>query len=556
MSRLGRRWEPPPPPTDRPWRAKARPSQLPPAGDWAIWMTMTGRGWGKTLTGSGWLHEQAMENPGLHFGVIAPTFQQVRDICVEGPTGILAAALPGEIAGYNRSLGELRLSNGSRIHAMSGDEPDRIRGHSFAAAWIDELASFNRPEDLWKAALVPAVRIPPAKICVTTTPRPTPLLRELNDRDDGSVVVTRGSVWENRDNLSPLALAELEARYAGTRLGRQELEGQLITEVEGALWTLDMIEQSRVSAAPDLVRVVVAIDPATTSGEHADETGVVVAGRDGNGHLYLLADRTCRVSPRDWAARAIASYDEFGGDRIVAEVNNGGDMVESVLRSIRSNVAYSKVTATRGKRIRAEPIAALYEQRRCHHVGVFDKLEDQLLTWAPDSGQSPDRLDACVWAMTELMDHSGAAAYLMGISWLCTRCDLPNGLKTPVCEHCGASRPAPPAARRTESQPAAATEAATPSRPSGPWACPNPDCRKVEPVTLTACRVCGTPRPAVDDPAAAWACSRGCATPNPPTAGRCTSCGADRQKRPQPAVAGTEAVPRGWDMRPSSRRRR
>lgn len=396
----------PPPPAPRPWTTSARPDQLPPAGDWNIWLLLAGRGWGKTRTGAEWINEQISLHPGTEWGVVAPTFGHARDVCIEGPSGLLACALPGEVVRHVRSLGEVYYANGAKVHGCGAEDPDRLRGYNLSGAWADELAAWQY-ESTWWEGLVPAVRDRrgPCRLVVTTTPKPKPLIRSLLARTDRSVVAVRGSTFDNAANLSPAALAELHARYDGTRLGRQELEGELLDDVEGALWTLALIEASRVVAdvVPDFDRVVVAVDPAGGSGEQNDETGIVVCGKAGD-QFYVLADRSCRASPQAWAERVLLAFDEHGADRVVAETNFGADMVEHTIRSVRPLCPIHPVHASRGKRQRAEPISALYEQGRVHHVGVFPLLEDQQLTWVPDSGRSPDRMDALVWALTDLAE--------------------------------------------------------------------------------------------------------------------------------------------------------
>lgn len=394
----------PPPAAVRPWTITARPDQLAPSGDWNIWLLLAGRGWGKTRTGAEWINEQISLHPGTEWGVVAQTFGHARDVCIEGPSGLLATALPGEIVRHVRSLGEIYYANGAKVHACGAEDPDRLRGYNLSGAWADELAAWQH-ESTWWEGLVPAVRDRrgPCRLVVTTTPKPKPLIRSLLARTDSSVVAVRGSTFDNADNLSSAALAELHARYDGTRLGRQELGGELLDDVEGALWTLALIEASRISETPECDRVVVAIDPAGGSGEQNDETGIVCCAKAGD-QFYVLADRSCRASPQSWAERALAAFDEYGADRMVAETNYGGQMVEHTIRSVRPLCPIHVVTASRGKRQRAEPISALYEQGRVHHVGSFDRLEDQMTTWVPDSGRSPDRMDALVWALTDLAE--------------------------------------------------------------------------------------------------------------------------------------------------------
>jgi phage terminase large subunit-like protein len=386
---------------------EARPTQTVPATDWLVWMMLAGRGFGKTRTGAEWVVDRALTVPGSRWAIVAPTFGDARDTCAEGESGVLAVLerRRRRPATWNRSMGELVLHNGSKVKLFSADEPDRLRGPQHHGAWCDELAAWRYPQ-AWDQLQFGLRLGDHPQTVVTTTPRPTPLVRNLAERD--TTKVTRGSTFDNAANLAPAALAELRSRYEGTRLGRQELYAELLLDTPGSLWTLDMIDQHRLPivlprAYPDLVRVTTAIDPAVTSSDDSDMTGIVVAGLGVDGHCYVLADRTCKDTPQGWAQRAVAAHDEHFGSRIVGEVNNGGDLVETVLRSVDPNVPYRGVHASRGKRLRAEPVAALYEQGRVHHVGVFDDLENQMIGWTPESGSSPDRLDALVWAVTDLM---------------------------------------------------------------------------------------------------------------------------------------------------------
>ena len=274
---------------------------------------------------------------------------------------------------------------------------------------------------------------------ITTTPRPVHLIRSLVARTDGTVKVVRGSTFDNAANLAPQALLELQARYAGTRMGRQELFGELLTESDSALWTRALLEEARIKPedAPPYFRVVVAIDPAVTSGESSDETGIVVAGATPDGHYYILEDATMRGTPEAWARKAVEMYRKHKCDRIIGEANNGGDMIEALLRQVDSTIPYRKVHASRGKRVRAEPVSALSEQLRLHMVGSnFTQLEDQLVTWEPDSDTSPDRMDAMVWAVTDLMSNSGALRSLAAMADFCPNCRLPLVRGTKVCPRC------------------------------------------------------------------------------------------------------------------------
>jgi phage terminase large subunit-like protein len=281
-----------------------------------------------------------------------------------------------------------------------------LTGHD--VVWADEVGAWRYSDDAWNMMMLGLRLGTDPRVVVTTTPRPTKLIRELVV--DPTVVITRGSTYENRANLAPAFMAQVIQRYQGTRLGRQELDAELLEDVPGALWNRALIEAARPPMGfkqPDLIRIVVAIDPAMTSGEDADETGIVVAGKDDQGRGYVLADLSGHYTPTDWAKTAIAAYRAHGADRVVGEINNGGEMIESTLRMIDPNVAYTAVRATRGKAVRAEPVSALYEQGRVRHMAALAKLEDQMCGFTSDldrkPGQSPDRVDALVWAFTDLL---------------------------------------------------------------------------------------------------------------------------------------------------------
>jgi phage terminase large subunit-like protein len=369
-----------------------------------IWLLLSGRGFGKSLVGSTWLVRQALTHPGSEWAVFAPTFRDVRKTCIEGSTGILAAIGEGQLGNYRRNELQITLANGSVIYGYSADQPDRARGANLWGAWCDELCAW-RYETTWHEGLVPALRKgEKPRIVVTTTPRPTKLIKDLLGRNDGSVHVTRGSTWENAANLSATALLELKRRYEGTRLGRQELEGEVLEDIEGALWQRSLIDADRVkpSDVPDLSRIVVAIDPAVTSTEDSDESGIVVVGYSGD-HGYVLGDYSLQGTPNEVINKAIHAYHAHSADVIVAEVNNGGDWIGSLLRTVNTNIPYDTVRASRGKAIRAEPVSSLYEQHRMHHVGSFPELEDQMCGFVPGvKDDSPDRMDALVWATTAL----------------------------------------------------------------------------------------------------------------------------------------------------------
>lgn len=334
--------------------------------------------------------------------LVGATSADVREVMVEGPAGILAVCdRAGFGVRYEPSRRQLTFANGAIAKTYSAEEPDRLRGPEHDGAWSDEIAAWKLI-DAWDN-LQFGLRIGNPRQVATTTPRPVKLVRDLLDlQDDGIVVLTGGSTYENVDNLAPAFIERIVRRYEGTRLGRQELEAELLTDIPGALWTLGLIDAGRVRVAPTLARVVVGVDPAASDGEDAAETGIIVAGKGVDGHGYVLADLTISGSPLVWARQAVAGYRTYKADRVVAEVNNGGAMVEYTLQTVDERLPVKQVRASRGKLTRAEPIAALYEQGLVHHVGAFPALEDQLTDY-DGTGVSPDRLDAAVWALTDLM---------------------------------------------------------------------------------------------------------------------------------------------------------
>ena len=416
----------------------ARVEQLPTSDkSWTTWLYLAGRGAGKTRTAAEWLAYQASSNPRTRWAIAAPTYGDVRDTCAEGESGIVRVLQEyGTLKDYNRSIGEIFLTNGSRIKLFSGEEPDRFRGPQFHGGWFDELAAFKYP-DAWDQYQFGLRLGEFPQTIVTTTPRPTKLIKDLITRD--GVQVQRGSTFDNAKNLAASALAELKLRYENTRLGRQELYGEILDNVEGALWTREMIETARVDTAPPLVRVVVAIDPAVTSAATSDETGIVAAGIGNNGDYYILSDKSLRASPDAWARQAVMLYHEYKADKIIAETNNGGDMVIMLLKQVDASVPTKKVTATRGKQLRAEPISSLYEQGRVHHVGYFADLEVQMCEWTPLSNESPDRLDALVWALTELNSGGSSMIALAAMAQLCSSCSMPTHKNATICNNCGTS---------------------------------------------------------------------------------------------------------------------
>ncbi len=380
---------------------------MPPPGDWRIWLLLAGRGFGKTRTGAELTGAKVKTGAARRIALVGPTAADVRNVMVEGESGLLAAAGPAQRPRWEPSKGRLTWPNGAVATTYSADQPERLRGPQHDFAWCDELAAWRYPA-AWDMLMFGLRLGQDPRVVVTTTPKPIKLIRELLAAPD--VAVTRGTTYDNRANLAPAFLRQIIRRYEGTRLGRQELEAEILDDVPGALWTRERIEHARVGhdARPELARIVVAIDPAATSGEEADETGLVVAGSDYAGHGWVLADLSGRYAPPEWARRAIAAYRDWRADRIVAEVNNGGDMVAATLRMIDPEAPFSAVRASRGKSARAEPVAALYEQGRIHHVGAFSQLEDQMCAFTSDfdrarAGYSPDRVDALVWALSALL---------------------------------------------------------------------------------------------------------------------------------------------------------
>lgn len=389
------------------WALWGRPEQLPPPGDvWNVWLILAGRGWGKTKTGAEWIVSQA-EDPGAQLALVGATSADLRDTMIEGPAGILKSAKSHNPAIYEPSKRRVVFASGAVAQAFSAEEPDRIRGGNFSGAWVDELAAFADPEEAFDM-LTLALRLGRARCVITTTPRPSAFLKKL--AQEKTTHVTRGSTFSNIANLSKSFVDTVIARYQGTSRGEQELHAALLDEAEGALWKRSQIDFLRVRAAPQLVRVVVAVDPATTSNATSDETGIVVAGLGVDGHGYVLEDCSLRGSPDAWGRAAVAAYKRWKCDRMIAESNQGGAMVEHVIQTVDATIPVKLIHASRGKYARAEPIAALTEQNRIHHAGKFSLLEDQLCTWTQDEG-SPDRLDAMVYALTELNIAAGAPDY-------------------------------------------------------------------------------------------------------------------------------------------------
>jgi len=390
---------------DKPdWATIARAEQLPPDGEWLTWMFLAGRGAGKTRSAAEWIIERA-KTPNLRLALVGRTPADVRDVMVEGESGIMACGRGMNIQ-YEPSKRKLTFPNGTIAMTYSAEVASQLRGPQHHYAWADEASSWTDApkgdslDTAWNNLML-GLRLGTApQVMVTTTPKPNRLTKDILGRK--STTITRGSTYDNLDNLAASFRQQVLDSYEGTRLGRQELLGELLEDVEGALWTNQMLESALVEEVPTMQRIVVAVDPSGGDGEGNDEQGIVVAGKGIDGFYYVLADRSCKLTPQGWASRAVGAYNEFSADKLVAEKNFGGDMVKAVIAQIDKNISFKMVTASRGKVQRAEPIAALYEQGKVRHVYGLQDLEAQMTGWTPEDGTSPDRMDALVWAMTEL----------------------------------------------------------------------------------------------------------------------------------------------------------
>ena len=379
-----------------------RAAQRPPAGDWGVWVILAGRGFGKTRAGTEWVHGVAGAG-GKRIALVAPSLDVGRAVMVEGESGLLARVPPGCTLTWQPHLKRLVWDNGSEARLYSGGEPDRLRGGQFDAAWGDEFAHWAHGEDTLMNLRMATRLGPDPRILLTTTPLPLPWLKALIA--EPGVVLARGTTQDNAANLPRAFLARLERRFGGTITGRQELAGEIVEDLEGALWTRSLIERQRIGSVPPLVRVVVGVDPPAAGGT----CGIVVAGLDGHGQAVVLDDASVSAQrPEQWARAVVQAADRWQADRVVAEVNQGGAMVTAMLHSIDAALPVLPVRASRGKVARAEPVAALYGEGRAVHAGVFPALEDQLCGLLADGryagpGGSPDRADACVWALTALL---------------------------------------------------------------------------------------------------------------------------------------------------------
>ena len=387
------------------WSLHARDSQLPPEGDWDTWLILAGRGFGKTRTGAEWVRAQVEDRHATRIALVARTLPEAQSIMIEGESGIINISPHWNQPTYEPSKRKLTWPSGAHALVFSSHEPDQLRGPQFDAAWCDELASWEYAQETWDN-LSFALRLGRhPRAVVTTTPKPIELIRSLPNSP--GVHVTRGSTFDNKDNLAPSFFNGIIDRYDGTRLGQQEIHAELMDEDEDALWKREWIEKARLGSHPPISRIVVAVDPALSTKPTSSETGIVVVGADmRRDHAYVLADESARLTPNSWALRVIHLYDKFGATMIVVEDNAGGQMAESTIQNaVERTLPIKRVRARQGKYIRAEPVASLYEQGRVHHVGRFPALEDQMCTWTAGLGpsHSPDRADALVHAVTQLI---------------------------------------------------------------------------------------------------------------------------------------------------------
>jgi phage terminase large subunit-like protein len=390
------------------WNHARADQHPPPDDDWVTWLLLSGRGSGKTRTGAEYTHR--MTEVTNRLALVAATGPDARDIMIEGESGLMTIAPPGMRPNYEPSKRRLTWPNGAQAHVFSAEEPDRLRGPEHGYAWVDEPAHFALIQDVWDNLMF-GLRIGRRpRVVATSTPKPRPWLKELIKEPDTRLA--RASTYDNIENLAPSFAERILRRYQGTRLGRQELYGEILEDVEGALWNWELIEPHRLAEAPlTLTRVLVGVDPAGTANKKSDETGIIVGGIDAViDHGYVLADRSGKMSPLAWARAVDAACDEFDADAIVVETNYGGDMVKQTLRSAGITKRVIEVRSRRGKALRAEPIVGLYEQSKMHHIGKLPDLEEQMTEWQPyEDRDSPDRVDALVHCFTALFGRNAAA---------------------------------------------------------------------------------------------------------------------------------------------------
>ena len=397
------------------WKFWARPNQLAPEpdqpcmskacdcnGNWRTWLILAGRGWGKTRAGAEWVNEQVREKRYGRFHLVGATASDVRDIMVEGPSGVIPISHPDERPQYRPTKRAVEWPNGARALCFSAEEFERLRGEQCEAAWADELAAW-RYDEAWTQLMLGLRLGMDPRVIVTTTPRPTSRIKKL--MTSKSTHLTHGITWENVDNLAATFTDEITREYEGQLIGRQELYAEILSDAEGALWKRELLEKTRIedaSRVPAFKRIVIAIDPAVSMRAESSETGIIVCGQGVDDHAYVIEDLSGRYRVEDWARVAVKAYYRHEADRIIAEKNMGGDMVETTIRVVDESVPIKLVHASRGKYTRAEPIAAAYERGVVHHIGYYDKLEEQMCMWVPGD-PSPDRLDALVWGMTEFV---------------------------------------------------------------------------------------------------------------------------------------------------------
>lgn len=388
------------------WRGfLARPDQIAPVGDWDLWLILAGRGWGKTRTGAEWVREEVKAARAGRLAIIAETAADARDVLVEGQSGILAVHSKTERPVYEPSKRRLTWPNGAVATLFNATEPDQLRGPQFDAAWGDEVAKWKHARECWDMLQFSLRLGKHPRSIVTTTPRPIELIKGMVAGNEGRVHVTRGITMDNVSNLAAPFMERIQRLYGGTRLGRQELNAEILGDLPGALWSMATLDAYRLREAPAMGRILVAVDPAVTANEDSDKHGIIVAGVAQDGRGIVLEDASLKGSPGEWARRAISLYRSWQADGIVIEVNQGGDMCRHTLRTVAADVPVIEVRASRGKHVRAEPIASLYEQGKVAHVGSFPELENQMTQMTADGYQgdgSPDQLDAMVWAMSAL----------------------------------------------------------------------------------------------------------------------------------------------------------
>ena len=392
------------------WATIARPDQLEPEGNWDIWLALAGRGWGKTRTGAEWVRKQVEAKSASRIALIAETYKDALEVMIEGDSGLLNVFPPDQRPVYTKKPLKVEFHTGAVALGYNATEPDQLRGPQFDLAWCDELAKWKYARETWDMLQFGLRLGTHPKVLVTTTPRPIELVKSIVAGEEGKVHVTKGRTLDNRGNLAAPFMAKVLKKYEGTRLGRQELNAEILGDLPGAIWTQRAIDSYRIEAKdlPTITRKVVAVAPAVTSDDSSEDPGthgIVVAGIDADQTGYTLKDESLQGTPYEWASHAASLYKTEGADAVVVETNQGGDMVVHTLRTVAPNINIITVRASRGKHVRAEPVAAMYEQGRIRHVGQFPDMEQQMTQFTTDGYQgegSPDRVDALVWAMTEL----------------------------------------------------------------------------------------------------------------------------------------------------------